>query len=108
VVELLSQFTLIDQVGEADVFRAIDQRESDDCIGLVAIHRLTHQKLVKVGVDQRSDNRINLPLMVPNACGDIDHEALPSGWLGVLARTVGIHKGRGVEKKRLPEIPGSL
>jgi hypothetical protein len=34
---------------------------------------LTHQQLVKIGIDKGAHNGIDLPFVVPNACCNIDH-----------------------------------
>ena len=37
------------------------------------VHRLRHEQLVEIGIEQRPDDRIDLPVMIVNARGDISH-----------------------------------
>ena len=76
MVELFAQFALVHQLGEADRFAAVDEAEGDLRVGLVAKHRLAHQQLVEIGVDQGADDRVHLPAVVIDAGGDVDHAGL--------------------------------
>ena len=40
-------------------------------VAVTAKHRLRHQDLVEIRVDQRPDDRVNLPFVVIDALGDI-------------------------------------
>jgi hypothetical protein len=44
-------------------------------VRIVAKHRLAHQQLVEIGVDQRPHDRVDLPLVVVDTGGDVDHGA---------------------------------
>ena len=48
--------------------------------GVVAEHRLAHQQLVEIRVDERADDRVDLPFVVPDAGGDIDHDVPLKVW----------------------------
>ena len=48
-------------------------------VGLVAENRLAHQQLVEIGVDQRADDRVDLPVVIVDAGGDVDHGGLLGG-----------------------------
>jgi hypothetical protein len=71
MVELFAQLALVDELGERDILSAVDQREAHLGVGLVAKDRLAHQQFVKVIVDQRADDRVDLPFVIPDACGDV-------------------------------------
>ena len=73
VVELFAQFTLVDQFGKGHVFGAVDEREADLRIRFVAENRLAHQQLIEIRVDEGPDDRVDLPFVVPDAGGDVDH-----------------------------------
>ena len=82
MIQLLTQFALINQVGQWHFGRTVDQTEFDVGVRLVVENALAHQQLIKVGIDQGSHNWINLPFVVPNACCNIDHFSAPDGCLG--------------------------
>ena len=83
MVQLLAQFTFVDNLGQPDRIRPVDQAERDNSVGLVAENRLAHQKFVKIRVNQRPDDRVDLPFVVPHPRCDIDHFHLrPFGKLG--------------------------
>ncbi len=75
MVELLAQFAFVDQLGQADPGRAVDQAEGHLRVGAVPQHRLGHQELVEIGVDQRPDDRVDLPAVIPDPCSDVGHAA---------------------------------
>ena len=77
VVELFAQFAFVDQIGQPDVFGAVDQREGDLGVGFVAEHGLAHQEFVEIGVDERPHDGVDLPFVVPDAGGDIGHCGVP-------------------------------
>jgi hypothetical protein len=64
-------------VGDPHGFGTVDQAEGDIGIGFVAKYRLAHQQFVKIGVDQRPNNRVYLPLVIIDAGGDVDHVEAP-------------------------------
>ena len=76
MVQLLAQFTLINQIGKADRQVAVYQAEPHQRVRPIAENRLAHQELVEIGVDQRPHNRVDLPFVVIDPGGDIDHLAL--------------------------------
>jgi hypothetical protein len=55
------------------MFGSVDQAERDLRVRFVAENRLAHQQLVKVRINQGPDNWVDLPLVIINAGGDIDH-----------------------------------
>src|SRR6056297_767029 len=73
MVELFAQLALVHKVGQRDIAGAVDQGKGDRRVGLVAKDRLAHQQLVEIRVDQGPDDRVDLPLVVPDAGGDVDH-----------------------------------
>ena len=73
MIELFAQFAFVDEVGKPDMFGAVDQAECDMCVGFVTKHGLAHEEFVEISVDQGPDDWINLPLMVPDTSGNIDH-----------------------------------
>ena len=87
MVELLAQLALVDQLGQADLRRPVQQRELDRRLRPVPKDRLAHQELVEVRVDQRPDDRVDLPAVVPDTGGDIDHGGAPVR--GTMAPTEG-------------------
>ena len=77
VIQLFAQLAFVDQLGQWHMRRPVDQAESNLRVGFVAKHRLAHQKFVEIRVDQGPHNRVDLPLMVPDAGGDIDQLTSP-------------------------------
>lgn len=79
VVELFAQFAFVDHVGKADVFGAVDQAKGHAGVAFVAEHRLTHQQFVKVRIDERPHDGVDLPFVVIDASCEIDHDTGPFG-----------------------------
>ena len=77
MVKLFAQLALVDQLGQSDRSGAVDQAEGDTRIGPVPKDRLAHQQFVEIGVDERPDDRIDLPFVIIDARGDIDHGVEP-------------------------------
>ena len=77
VIQLFAQLAFVDQVGQADVGRTVDQAEPDHRVGPVAKDRLAHQQLVEIRVDQRPHDGVDLPFVVIDAGGDIGHRLTP-------------------------------
>jgi hypothetical protein len=59
------------------VLGAVDEGKGDLRVRLVAEHRLAHQELVEIRVDEGADDRVDLPFVVVDAGGDIDHGGSP-------------------------------
>ena len=78
VVELFAQLALVHQVRQPDRGRAVDQAEGHVGVRPVAEDGLAHQQLVEIRVDQGPHDRVDLPLVVIDAGGDIDHLRAPS------------------------------
>ena len=81
VVQLFAQLAFVNQLCQWDMRGPVDQGKNNARVRPVSKHALTHQKLVKIRVDEGPDNRVNLPLMGPDAGCDIDHGSSPSCWL---------------------------
>jgi|GEM_PF-5357657 len=77
VVELLAQGALLDEVREADILRAVEDREGDARVAMAPEDRLRHQQLVEIRVEQGADDRIDLPLVIVDTCGDVRHAPAP-------------------------------
>ena len=77
VVQLFPDLALVDDFGKTDGFRAVDEAEGHARVGVISEHRLAHEQLVEVRVDQGTDNRVDLPLVVPDAGRDADHGRSP-------------------------------
>jgi hypothetical protein len=77
MIQLFTQFALVDQLCQTDGFAAVDQAEGDVCIRFIAKNRLTHQKLVEICINQGPDDRVDLPFVVPDARCDVDHVDAP-------------------------------
>ena len=73
MIELFAQLSFINQLGQFDMLGAVDEAEGDVRVGLVAKDRLAHQQLIEIRVDQGADDRIDLPLAIISAGGDINH-----------------------------------
>ena len=98
------------------VLRAVDQAELDGDVAVAAEHRLQHQELVEVGVEQRADDRVDPPVVVVDAGGDVGHGAQPISLLRTKAtpaspiaasaaawRAVEVDLAAGVLDERDPE-----
>ena len=73
MVELLAELAGIDDVGEAHARRAVLDAEGDLHVAVALPDRLRHEQLVEIGVDHRADDRIDLPSVIVDAGGDVDH-----------------------------------
>ena len=81
MVKLFPELALVDDFGKTNGLRAVDEAEGHARVGMIPEHRLAHEQLVEVRVDQGTDNRVDLPLVVPDAGRDVDHERSPQTWL---------------------------
>jgi hypothetical protein len=61
-----------DHIGEAQVGGPIDKRKRSGGFGEPLPDELEHQELVKIGVEQRPRNRVQLPVMVMGAPREVD------------------------------------
>ena len=73
MIQLLSQLAFINKIGQRNGFGAVDEAEANRGVRLVAEYRLTHEQLVEIGVDQGTNDRVDLPFVVIDPCGDV-HE----------------------------------
>ena len=71
VVELLAQLLLVDLLGELDALRAVDQREGRLHLRVDPADHLQHQKLVEIRIQDRANDRIELPGVVVDPLGDV-------------------------------------
>ena len=76
VIQLLPQFPFVDQFRQRNVIRAVYQGKRHRSLGLVSKHWLTHQQFVEVRIDQRPDNRVNLPFVIVYTGRNVDHGEL--------------------------------
>ncbi len=65
----------IDLIGEADARGAVDDLAGDMDGGKVLPDELEHEQLVEVGVEQRADDGVELPVVVVRALGEVDIHA---------------------------------
>src|SRR6202030_2840565 len=61
-----------DHIGEAQVAGAVDKRKRSGGFGELLPDELEHQELVKIGVEQRPRNRVQLPVVVMGASREVD------------------------------------
>jgi hypothetical protein len=61
-----------DHIGEAQVGGAVDKRKRSGGFGEMLPDELEHQELVKIGVEQRPRNRVQLPIVVMGASREVD------------------------------------
>ena len=61
--------------------------------GLFAEHRLAHQELVEIRIDERPHDRVDLPFVVPDAGGDIDHGRFVAAEAPLASRGPGLGPG---------------
>ncbi len=78
MVELRTQFALIDLIGKAHRGRAVDEREGCVHLGVKAPNHLQHQKLVEVRIQKAADDGIELPCVIVDAARNISlgHDGL--------------------------------
>ena len=77
VIQLFAQLAFVNQLCQTDGLCPVDQGKRDMRVWVITEHRLTHQQLVKVSVNQRPDDRVDLPFVVPDPRGDIGHIQFP-------------------------------
>ena len=75
VLHLRDEGGRIDLVGEADARGAVDDLAGDVDGGEVLPDELEHEQLVEVGVEQRADDGVELPVVVVRALGEVDIHA---------------------------------
>ena len=64
MIELGAQFALVDDLGEADMLGAVDDRKGDALIRIEFADHLQHQQLVKIGIEQAAHDRVEPPAVV--------------------------------------------
>ena len=72
VVELVAEGGGGDAVGQADVRGAVVYLAGDMGVREVLPDELEHEELVKVGVEERAHDGIELPIVVVRAFGEVD------------------------------------
>ena len=74
MIELIDQFALVDDVGEADARGPVDELESHPALAVQLPDHLQHQKLIEIRIEQRAHDRVDAERVVVNAGGEIgDH-----------------------------------
>ena len=69
----------VDLVGEAHARGAVDDLAGDVDGREVLPDELEHEQLVEVGVEQRADDGVELPVVVVRALGEVDvHKGKPT------------------------------
>src|SRR5262249_58847322 len=76
MVQLLLKLTGVDEPGKLDGSGAIDNAEGDLDMAVAAEDRLRHQQLVEIGVEHRAHDRVDLPVMIVDAGGNVGHWTL--------------------------------
>jgi hypothetical protein len=80
--QLCAQLLDFDHIGEAQVGGAVDKRKRSGGFGELLPDKLEHQELVKIGVEQRPRNGVQLPVVVMGAPREVDNHdvtTLPHG-----------------------------
>jgi hypothetical protein len=67
MVELGPQFSLVDDLGEADLAAPVYQREGRLDVGMQRLDELQHQQLVEIRVQQAADDGIQPPAVIVGA-----------------------------------------
>ena len=83
MIEVLTKFAFIHKIGKTHGFGTVDQAEGDLGVRAIAKHGLAHQEFIEIRINQRPDNRIDLPFVVPDSGGDV-HVASPSSAVSVV------------------------
>jgi hypothetical protein len=73
VLKLFSKFTQIHDLAEVDFMRSVHQRERRASLREMLPDELQHQQLVEIVIEQRSRDRIELPVVVVRASGKVDN-----------------------------------
>src|SRR4051794_9247493 len=73
MIELIFQFRLIDDIGEADIARAVDQGESHGDVRVPFPDELQHEQLVNISIQQGSNDGIDVEALIIRSRGEIDH-----------------------------------
>ena len=76
MVELFAEHAGGNAVGETDVDGAVVDLAGDVGARKVLPDELEHKQLVEVGVQQRANDRIELPVVVVRALGEVDVHGL--------------------------------
>ena len=71
MIELVDQLALVDDIGEPDRRRPVDELESDLALRMHLPDHLEHQKLVEIRVEQRAHDRIDAKRVIVDAGCDI-------------------------------------
>ncbi len=71
--QLFPQLVHTDQIAQAHGSGAIEQRERGLCLGEILPDKLQHEQLVEIRIEEGPRNRIQLPVVVMRAPGNIDN-----------------------------------
>src|SRR5215203_5589289 len=76
MIELLAQFARIDDIGQTDAGGPVMDAERHLHVPMATKNRLRHQQLVEIRIQNRPDDRVDLPGMVVDAGRDVHHRLL--------------------------------
>src|SRR5665213_131438 len=78
LLQLLAKLAGIDQIGKTHLHGAINEGKRSVRFWKMLPDELQHQQLVKICIEQGTRNRVQLPVMVMRAPGEVDdHKVLP-------------------------------
>src|SRR5208283_629905 len=78
VLHLVDEFLAVEHIGETRGGRAVVERERHASVSVMLPDKLEHQQLVEIGVEQRTRDRIEFPVVVVRAFGEVDDHSLRS------------------------------
>jgi len=64
MIKLFFQFPLVDQVCQGNISRSVNQIEHNPDPGMIIQDKLAHEQLIKIGVNQGSDDGVYFPIMI--------------------------------------------
>src|SRR6516164_7788838 len=73
MVELFLERADVDQARELHRRRAVEDAERNPDLAMAPVDGLRHQQLVKIGVEHRAYDRVDLPFVIVDAGGDVGH-----------------------------------
>jgi hypothetical protein len=76
--KLFAQLAYVDDVTERNLVRPVDQRECGARVRKMLPDELEHKELVEIGVEQRTGDGIEFPVMVMRASGQVDDHDGPN------------------------------
>jgi hypothetical protein len=73
MIQLLFQGAGIDQSRQGNMRRTIDNAEGHPDVTKTPENRLRHQQFIEIRVDNGSDDRVDSPIVIIDARGDVGH-----------------------------------